>query len=185
MTNTLFFKRAIADYIITALKAVVGLNGASGLPGIQVFIRGAFPPGGIAVPQQHYPYCEVFVATEDEFGDQPEETGGYYNQIYNGLVTTAVLLTDLALGDWIDVVESRVQTLESYDQIEEYIYYIMAELQKCEHRDMGGLELNDEAVTQFTITGPRVYGFDLLERTNTWENFGSVPFEVVTVRQRT
>jgi len=177
VANTLFFKRAIEDYIIATLKAVTGLDD------IGVWIRGALPPG-ISVPQDYFPHGEVWIATEDEFEPFPELTGGLYNTIYDGIINVSVLLTDTANADWIDVVESRVLTLPSYDRVEEYVYYIMSELQKCEHKDLGTLVLNDEAAVELTIVGPRIYGFDRNERTNPWENFGSVPFQVETMRRR-
>lgn len=179
MANTLFFKRAIEDYIIDTLNAVIGLKG------IKFWLRGALPSGIGPVALDYYPYGEVWIATEDEFAPDPEWTGGRYNQLYDGIINVSLLLVDTSgVNDWTDVIAARKLTLPSYDQLEEYVYYIMAELQKCEHKDLGTLVLNDEAAEEFTVVGPRIYGFDRNERTNTWEQFGSVPFQVSSVRTR-
>lgn len=176
MANTLYVKRAIADYIIEVLGNVDALND------IAVFIRGGLPSG--MIPQDKYPFCEVIVAEETPDAEQAELTGGYYVQVYTGIVTASVLLTEISPGDWLEPVGEREARVPSYDLVEEYVYAIMAELQKCEHRDMGALTLNHESVTHFALIGPRIYGIDRDARTNSWENFGSVPFEVQTIRSR-
>jgi len=173
VANTLYVKRAIADYIIETL------GGANGLDGIRVFIRGALPSG--MIPQDKYPFCEVIVAEEVE---EEEMTGNYYQQAYTGIITVTILLTQLAGGDWLEIIGERCARVPSYDLVEEYVYAMMAELQKSDHKSLGNLTMNDEAVTHFSIVGPRVYGLDQGARANSWENFGSIPFEVRTQRRR-
>lgn len=175
MSNTLYVKRAIADYLIETLGNVDALND------IKVFIRGGLPSG--MIPQEKYPFCEVIVAEETPDAEQPELTGEYI-QIYTGIITVSILLTEISPGDWLEPVGEREARVPSYDLVEEYIYAIMAELQKCEHKDMGALVLNGEYVSKFYLTGPRIYGIDRDARTNSWENFGSVPFEVQTGRRK-
>lgn len=173
MTNTLYMKRAIADYIIDVLRSNDLLNE------IAVFIRGAFPPG--MIPQELYPFVEVFIGSEVE---DTRFTGAVYEQTYTGIVTVSMLATELASGDWVERESERFARVPSYDKVEEFVYAIMRELQKSEHLDMASLSLNDEVVIQFALTGERIYGIDRDVRSNSWENFGSVPFTVETQRQR-
>lgn len=176
MTNTLFFKRAIEDYIIGVLQ------GLSGLDDISVFIRGVLMPEMVRL--DYFPYGEVWIPEDDEYAPLPESTGGYYDNLYTGFITVNVEMTTLAGGDWLDVTEDRLLTLPSYDLVEEYMYYIMSELQKCDHKSLGDLSLNDEVAGEFTVVGPRIYGYDRHERLDTWTNFGLVPFQVTSLRTR-
>ena len=169
-----FMKRAIADYIHTALAAVESLDE------VKLFIRGGTP---MPVPADSYPFVEIIVAEEDE-GD--ELTGNMYEQTYAGLITVSVQITATANADWLAPVagEDRYVTLVSYDQVEALVIAIMSELQRSMHRDLGGLMVDDETVTAFRLTGPRVFGLDQDARTNNYDNFGSVPFVVETERRR-
>jgi len=173
VTDTIYVKRAVTDYIIAALKANRALDD------VKLFVRGGLPPG--MVPQDRYPFVEVMIAQETE---DEEYTGNYYSQHYDGLLTVTVLSTQYARGDWLEHTGNRVATVSSYDQVEELVAHVVAELQKSEHKDMGELSVRDEVVTGFTVTGPRVFGIDHDSRTNSWENFGSIPFSVATQRRR-
>lgn len=177
MANTLFFKRAIEDYIIDTLIAVTGLDD------IKFWLRGALPSGIGPVALDYYPYGEVWIPHEGEAEPDPQWTGNYYNQLYEGAINVSLLLVDTSgVNDWADVIAARKLTLPSYDRLEEYAYYIQSELQKCEHKDLGTLVLNDEAAGELTITDV-AYGFDRNERVNTWEQFGSLEFQVTSVKQ--
>lgn len=172
MANTQFMKRAIADYLQGALASADSLNA------VKLFIRGGTP---MPVPSDHWPFIEIIIGQEDE-GD--EMTGNEYSQVYVGLLTVNVQLTAQASADWLAPISDRYVTLPSYDQVEELVTSVLEELQKAEHRDLGGLIVGDEAVTSFRLTGPRVYGLDQDARTNNYENFGSIPFEVETERRQ-
>lgn len=166
--------QAIADYIIEVLG-----NTPGPLDAIKVFVRGALGPGQI--PDDHYPFCEVFVSEELE---GPEMTGVYYGQTYTGVITFTVTLAHEVSADQFVKIGERVAHVPSYDMVKELVHAAVFELQKKEHRDMGSLSIVDEAVVQFTVSGPRIFGIDRELRTNNWENFGVFPFEVETDRVR-
>lgn len=169
-------KRDIADYIIDALVD------DSNLTEIVKFVRGSLPGG--MVQQHNFPYIEVMVAEESPLAGQEELTGGYYQQIYTGLVMVSVLLTKFAGGDWWEETGERTARVFSYDKVDEFVDAILEELQKCARTSMGDLTDDDgEVVTDFTVTGPRLYGLDQDARTNNWENRGAIPFEVTTARR--
>ena len=162
---------AIENYVIIALKTV------SALDDVGVFIKGGLP-GNIAVPQDLYPFAEVFCGQALESG---ELTGGMYEDEYTGLITFSVLVTEQPLADWAEAVESRTITLPSYTAVRELVTATVVELRKAEHRDLGGLTARsgNEVVTRMWLTEP-VFGLDVDERTNNWENYGSIPFVVRT-----
>lgn len=162
------------DYIIDALMDVADLDD------IAVFVRGTLPPN--MVPQELYPFCELFIAEETEDPDMPELTGGTFQAVYNGIVTFNELVTRTG-GDWLDRFDERKARVRSYDNVRRYVTAAKQELEKCEHRDLGELTVDDEAVYLFVITSPRIYGLDQNTRVNSWENFGSLPFKVYTVRE--
>lgn len=164
-------KQAIADYLIDVILATPALDA------LRVVIRGALPSG--LIPAHLYPFGEVLIATEEEAG---ELTGPTYQQVYKGLITVSVLLTERPNGDWLEPV-GRKATVGSYDQVETLIATLRNTLQAAEHRDLGELTVDDETVVDFYFTGPRLYGLDVDERKNTWENYGSLPFAVVTQRR--
>ena len=179
-----YVKRAIADAIITALANDSALNA------IRLFVRGGTP---MPVPSHLYPFIEVIVAEEGENG---ELTGNYYEQVYTGLITVSVQLLQQPGGaDWLEKLGERTARLPSYDLVEELVVAIVSRLQRAEYRDLNSLVVGDdapgapetgsaEAVTAFRLTGPRTFGLDSDERTNNWDNFASIPFEVETERRR-
>jgi len=173
MTNQIM-SQAIADYIIGVLG-----NTSGPLDAIRLFIRGALVPGQI--PQENYPFCEVFVAEEIE---GVEMTGVYYGQTYTGVITFTVTMAHETSADQLVKVGERVAHVRSYDLVKELVHAAEFELQREAHRDMGSLSVVDEVVIQFTVSGPRVFGIDRELRSNNWENFGVFPFEVETERQR-
>lgn len=164
-------KQAIADYIIDVILATPALDA------LRVVIRGALPSG--LIPAHCYPFGEVLIAAEEEAA---ELTGPTYQQVYKGLITVTVLLTERPNGDWWEPVE-RKAIVGSYDQVEALIAALRNTLQAAEHRDLGELTVGDETVVDFSFTGPRLYGLDADERKNSWENYGSLPFAVVTQRR--
>jgi hypothetical protein len=166
--------QAIADYIIDVLG-----NTPGPLDAIKVFIRGALPSGLIRDDQ--YPLSEVIVTEEIE---GVEMTGVEYGQTYMGVITFAVTLAREAGADQFVKIGERVVRVPSYDLVKELIHAAVFELQKRDHRDMGSLSVADEVVIQFTVTGPRIFGIDRELRSNNWENFGVIPFEVETERVR-
>jgi hypothetical protein len=173
MTNQIM-SQAIADYIIDVLGSTDGP-----LDEVKLFVRGALGPGQI--PQDHYPFCEIFVAEELE---GPEMTGVYYGQTYTGVITFTVTLAHETSADQLVKIGERVAHVPSYDMVKELVHAAIFELQKEEHRDMGSLGVVDEVVIQFTVSGPRIFGIDRELRSNNWANFGVFPFEVETERQR-
>lgn len=165
---------AILDYIIGALADARGP-----LDEIKLFIRGGAPhPVDLGL----HPFVEVEIAEEGEGG---ESTGGEYGQTYVGLITLTVSVENVAGGDWLMMLDDRKAAVPSADKLDELVTAMLHELQKAEHRDMGGLTYSstdaNEQVTDFYITGPRVYGLD--DRTNNYANFASIPFVVNTDRQ--
>jgi len=165
---------AIIDYIIDTLMDVADLDD------IAVFVRGILPPN--MVPQNLYPFCEVFIAEETQDPTMPELSGGVFQQVYTGLLTFNELVTRTG-GDWLDQYDERKARVRSYDDVRRYVQAAKQELEKCEHRSLGDLTLGSEVVYQFDITDPRIYGLDENQRVNSWENFGSLPFKVSTERE--
>ena len=169
-----FIEIAIADYIITALAA------ADSLVEVNAFVRGLlFQP----VQRTAYPLVEVFVATEDE-GDFL--TGGVYEQVLTGVINVSVQST--VAPDRL-LLSSRVATLPSFEAVNKLVSYIIGELIRSEHHDLGGLETSlslgdvtiDDVVTEFKIGSARAYSIDQV-RDNDYENSGTIPFWVKTER---
>jgi len=165
--------QAIADYIINALG-----NTPGPLDEVKLFVRGVFPPA--MMRQDHYPLVEVLVAEELE---GPEGTGSYYDQTYTGVIAVSITLAREGT-DQIVMIGERVAHVPSYDWAKSLAHAVVFELQKHEHRDMGSLVVVDEVVIQFTVSGPRILGIDRELRTNNWDNFALIPFEVETERRR-
>lgn len=174
ISDTDFIEIAIADYIITALAA------ADTLVNVKAFVRGLlFKP----VMTDAYPLIEVFVATEDE---DEFLTGGIYEQRLSGVINISILSRNAP--DRI-VLTDRVATLPSFTTINQYVSYIIGELLRPEHHDLGtlttSLSLGDvtieDAVTEFHIGSARAYNVDQI-RDNDYENSGSIPFWVKTER---
>lgn len=172
--SSYIMSQAIADYIIEVLG-----NTQGPLDAIKIFVRGALGPGQI--PQDHYPFCEVFVGEEIE---GPEGTGVYYGQVYPGQLVFFITLANETSADQLVKIGERIVHVPSYDIAKEFVHAAVFELQKGEHRDMGNLRIGDEAVVQFTVSGPRILGIDRDLRSNNWDNFAIVPFEVRTDRIR-
>lgn len=169
-----FIKRAMADYIQAALA------GRAELDAIKLFIRG---PAPMAISSDLHPYVEIFIATESPVEDL---TGGVTIREYAGLISLSVQLTAQATADWLTPITDRYLAQPSYDLVEELISHIMRELQKGEHHDMGGLTVTNadgsqETVTSFELADAVTYGIE--DRTNNYDNFGSVPFKVETQRR--
>jgi hypothetical protein len=173
--------RSIADYLIAVL------DGMSDLESIDLILRGAVSLG--IVSMQSYPFIEVVISDEDEDPEQPEMTGALFQQVYTGSITVYVQLTEFSGGDHIENVgQTRIRNVQSYDDVQDLMVPIILELQKCDHQSLGDLTVNpaseNEVVKQFTVIGPRVYGIRADARTNNWDNFGTIPFEVETIRTR-
>jgi hypothetical protein len=167
--------QAIADYIIEVLGSTTGP-----LDEVKLFVRGAFPSG--MVRQDHYPMIEVFVGTELE---GPEGTGGHYEQTYVGVIAVSITLAHgVSGGDQIVKIGERVAHVPSYDLAKSLVHAIEFELQKHIHRDMSSLGVVDEVVIRFTVSAPRELGMDRELRSNNWDNFALIPFEVETERRR-
>jgi len=165
----------MADYIQTALAA------RPELAPINLYTRGGVP---MPVPADSYPFVEIIIATEMLID---ELTGGVSVHEYSGLITLNVQLGKQANADWLTPVGDKYMTVPSYDLVEELICYVMRELQKSAHHDMGGLTVTDldreETVIQFLLDEDVAYGLDVDARTNNYENYGAVPFKVQTERR--
>jgi hypothetical protein len=166
---------ALADAIIDILEQTRGLDG------VKLFIRGGTP---VPVPQQLHPYCEVMIG--DETPDA-ELTGGLYQQTYTGLLTFTC--QTVGQGDWLEKISARRSRVRSYDLIGNLVTQAAIELQREMHHSLGDLAVTmefdsrvmlSEVVEQFHLTGPLVYGLD--DRTNNFENFGSIGFVIETQR---
>jgi hypothetical protein len=173
MPTTLLMKRAIADKLIAVMKAEPNLNG------VKLFVRG---PAPTSPSLEMYPFAEVIVASEE---DESEMTGRTFDNVYTGLITFSAQLASAGLGDWIQPVADRVLTIPSYDQIEELIEAAKLKLRQPAYADLEALTVTDgaasEVVKAFALGGPREFGLDKDERTNTFENFGVIPFSVETL----
>lgn len=160
----------IENYLIDTLEDLAALDG------VKIFVKGGLPPN-IAIPQQFYPFSEVFCGRSTELG---ELTGGMFEDQYAGIVTFSVLTIESSLADLAarDAGSRRVE-LGSYTQVRTLVNAAIQELRKEAHRDLGALATSNEQVVQFWVTEP-TYGLDLDTRTNNWSNFGSIPFVVDT-----
>jgi hypothetical protein len=173
-----FMVNAIADALLDALEA------NSALDEVQLFIRGGAP---LPLPVDRYPFVEVLIGQET-----PEEplTGELYTCLYHGLVTFTANLAAQSLADWLvdSTTDDRRATVTSYDLIKRLVMTAQLELQRHVHHALGSLQTTqtigaqtiDELVAQFFLDGPILYGLD--NRTNNYENFGSIPFTVETRR---
>jgi PKD repeat protein len=169
-----YIEIAIADYIIDALAA------ADSLVGINAFVRGM-----LYQPAQRdaYPLCEVMVATEDE---DVLYSGGVYEQILTGVINVSIQST--SAPDRLTVT-NRKATLPSFEAVNKLVSYIIGELLRTEHHDLGGLTTSltlgdvtiDDVVKEFKIGSARAYSVEQV-RDNDWENSGSIPFYVRTLR---
>lgn len=167
---------AIADVVIDALEANRELDG------VKVFIRGEAP---FVMPQDKYPYSEVIVGEETP---ETPQTGGLYECHYSGLIAFAVQLTTQANADWLEIFSDRRAKVRSYDLIKRLVMAAQAEMQRAVHHDLNDLHttitLNAQTITEsvvkFYLEGPILY---LLEdRTDNYENSGSISFKVTTER---
>lgn len=173
-TDSQFIEIAIADYIIAQLAA------ATTLVEIKAFVRGL-----LFKPVQHdaYPLVEVMVSAEDE---DTLYSGGVYEQTLRGMINVSIQSNDAP--DRIEII-GRVATLPTFETINKYITYIMSELLRIEHHDLGGLtttlSLGDVVITdvvkEFHMDSSRAYNIDQL-RENDFENSGTIPFWVKTER---
>ncbi len=167
---------AIADAVIDALEANRELDG------VKLFIRGGIP---LPVPQDKHPFSEVIIGEENP--DTPM-TGGMYACQYRGLITFTAQLTTQGKADWLDISSDRRAHVRSYDLIKRLVMVSQAELQREVHQSLDdlrttitlGVQTITEAVVQFSIEGPVIYGTE--DRTDNYENFGSLPFVVDTER---
>ncbi len=176
-----FMIDAIADAVIDALEANTSLQA------VKLFIDGGTP---MPVPQDKQPFVEVIIGEETPVGDM---TGGVSEQSYRGLLTFTAKFTQTASADWLDPVEgdARRARVASYGLIKRLVMIAQIELQREVHQDLGGLATKidldaqtvTEVVTAFRLDGPIVYGLD--DRTNNYENFGSIGFVVETERSIT
>jgi len=173
MATTLLMKRAIADKLIALMKAEPNLNG------VNLFVRG---PAPMPPPLNLYPFSEVIIASED---DEDEMTGRTFGNQYSGIITFSAQLASAGSGDWLEPIVDRVLTLPSYDQIEELVEAAKLKLRQLAYGDLEGLAVTDgaasEVVQSFSLGEPRTFGLDKDERTNTFENFGVIPFSVQTL----
>lgn len=177
LVDEAFMVDALADAILDALADDVHLAD------VQLFIRGGTP---MPVPQDQHPYVEALVG-EDVLGD--ELTGGVSRLTYRGLITASAQLAQSA-ADWLEPLDgdARRARVPSYDLIKRLMMLMQVELQRAEYADLNGLittmEIGEqtvrEAVTAFRLDGSIVYGLD--DRTNNYENFGSIGFVVETER---
>ena len=170
------------DEIATAV--IAALEGNAALDEIQLFIDGGMP---MPVPQDKHPFVEVIIGEENP---DDELTGGLSTRTYRGLITISMQLTQNANADWIDPVAEypRRARVGSYRLVKRLVMVIQIELQRENHRDLdslatlitlGDLDVN-EAVKAFRLDGPITYGLD--DRTNNYENYGSIPVVVETER---
>lgn len=167
---------AIADAVIDALEANRELDG------VKLFIRGGTP---LPVPQDKHPFSEVIIGEENP--DTPM-TGGMYACQYRGLITFTAQLTTQANADWLEVFSDRRAHVRSYDLIKRLVMAAQAELQREVHQSLDdlrttialGTQTITEAVVQLVLDGPILYGTE--DRTDNYENFGSLPFRVDTER---
>lgn len=169
---TAHFKRAIEDYILNAL------NTNADLYRVRAFVRGVLPD--IAIPQELYPLCEVYILREEPTG---ELTGNYYHQQYRGAIMLAVLLTGGADADMFQRRGGRITHVPSYDMIDELVWAALLELQQCSARDMDGLGNAEERVMSFSISPEVTYGLVEADRANNWALTATLVFTVETERE--
>jgi hypothetical protein len=173
-----FMVNAVADAILDILEDDAALDG------VKLFVRGGVP---LPLPIDRYPFCEVIIGQET-----PEEplTGEMYICQYHGLVTFTANLAAQSQADVLltSTTDERRAHVASYDLIKALVMAAQLELQRHAHHSLNDLQITktlaplsiDEVVTQFYLDGTIVYGMD--NRTNNYENFGSIPFTVETRR---
>lgn len=166
------FIESMENYIRDTLIATTALDD------VKAFAVGDFMEG-IEVPQEAYPFSTIVVG-----GDRPdgELTGGITEGRYRGFVTFIDLQTALAQADWADIIQRRVVDLPTRKRILALTKGAVDELRKCEHKDLGELIVGSVVVTRFEIIDV-LYGAGRDRRTNNWEGFGQIIFEVETEEQ--
>jgi hypothetical protein len=171
----LLVKRAILDYLIDVVRD------SEEFDLLNLLVRGRAP---VAVASELYPYSEFDIAT---VSGGVRWSGGVYQITYTGLINVSFQMTDT---DWLEV-ENRKATVPTMDAVEEMLLTYEFELSRLAHKDLGGLSVGpvtigdytvQEDVIQFKVEDGRAYGLDKNERTNNYENFGSLPFTVITQR---
>lgn len=173
-----FMVNAIADAVLDILEDDAELDG------VNLFVRGGVP---LPLPIDRYPFCEVIIGQET-----PEAplTGELYMCQYHGLVTFTANLAAQSQADYLlaSTTDERRAHVASYDLIKALVMAAQLELQRHDNHSLSDLQTTktlglltiDEVVTEFYLDGTIVYGLD--NRTNNYENFGSIPFTVETRR---
>lgn len=176
----------VTDYMINAIAdALIDiLEDDAALDEVKLFVRGGVP---LPLPIDRYPFCEVIIGQETP---EASLTGELYVCQYHGLVTFTANLAASSQADYLltSTTDERRAHVASYDLIKALVMAAQAELQRHAHHSLNDLQTTktlgvltiDELVTEFTLDGTIVYGLD--NRTNNYENFGSIPFTVETQR---
>jgi hypothetical protein len=170
MTESTFVVKAIANYLIEAMKDCANLDG------IKMFVRGVAP---MTVPVHLYPYSEVIVLEEAR---PPRDWKSEIGQTYKGQITFYTSTTATSGGDMLEPVVARVKSLPNYDRVGELVYYARQEFDRETHANMGGLTCGGEQVTLFSLVPTFKYGMGPNEANNNYENFAALPFQVETVK---
>ena len=122
------------------------------------------------VPLAYFPLCEVTVFAEQAV---TERTGLIIRQLTGTIrfdVLTASMLTTTA--------NPRKVVVPSYRQVSAYVNAAIQLFKQRVNRDLGGLVGSTWAVRQIEMGDNVEYGLDSRIQTNSYENFGAVPFSV-------
>lgn len=131
------------------------------------FIQGV----ALNVPAQFYPNCEVHILTARTVESY---TGNWYQKSYTGEARFYGRYQDkLAFS-------SRRAIVPSAAEVSSLVRYFTALFETTANKNLQGLTAADFAVTNIMLTD-LTYGWEQRDqRTNNWDNFGAVRFEVLT-----
>lgn len=144
---------------------------AAGLADIQAFYLGM----PYFVPQGDWPYVVVVIDTE---ATVTTYTGNRYVRGYAG-----ALIVNLFHADFPEAVTATIRRVPSYAQMRGYVEAMIAALRDEAAKNLGGLVLPNGSVRRIEVAVEDVqYGLAAeTERTDSYINFGVVPFVVETL----
>ena len=146
---------------------------------VQLFIRGTYPLGN--VPQN--PYCEMFATrADDNRADYALQREGI---LYSGGIRFIDRLTENSgFTNWVNVGEGRYIKLPGYTRVANFAIAARNELMRCTHRDLGGLDIDDEVACEFTIEQNSLgLGLEQGQKQNTWYDVSELRFSIRAQRE--
>ena len=155
----------LADAIIDTMKASSDFN-------TLFFIQGV----ALNVPVQYYPNAEVHIASSRTVR---AHTGNWYEKVYTGEVRFYDRYQDRL--EFVD----RVAVIASTSAVSAWVRLFTRLFEQTANKDLQDLDDTDFKVTN-VLMGDISYGWEQRDqRSNNWDNYGAVRFEVYTIEVNT